>query len=54
MNNYKSLAEHWHRKLMKTPVSYQALITYRFEKWQYYKRLARQATMDHLRGESHE
>lgn len=46
--NYEEQAEHWHTKLMKTPVSSQALLTYRFEKWQYYKRKARE---EKLRGE---
>ena len=54
MSNYKSQAEHWHRKLMKTEVSSQALLTYRFEKWQHYKRLARESALKHLRGENHE
>ncbi|MGQ0478068.1 hypothetical protein [Lactiplantibacillus plantarum] len=53
MNNYKTQAKHWYRKLMKTPVGYVCLATYRFKQWQLYKHLARQSAMDHLRGEDH-
>ncbi|MFK5686498.1 hypothetical protein JH395_12835 [Lactiplantibacillus plantarum] len=53
MNNYKSQAKHWYRKLMKTPAGYVCLATYRFKQWQLYKHLARQSAMDHLRGEDH-
>ncbi|WP_436670362.1 hypothetical protein [Lactiplantibacillus argentoratensis] len=53
MNNYKSQAEHWYRKLMKTPAGYVCLATYRFKQWQHYKSLARQTALDHLRGEDH-
>ncbi|WP_259905101.1 hypothetical protein [Lactiplantibacillus plantarum] len=41
MNNYKSQAKHWYRKLMKTPAGYVCLATYRFKQWQHYKSLAR-------------
>ncbi|WP_260204168.1 hypothetical protein [Lactiplantibacillus plantarum] len=50
MNNYKSQAKHWYRKLMKTPVGYVCLATYRFKQWQHYRNLARQAAMEHLQG----
>ncbi|WP_178139059.1 hypothetical protein [Lactiplantibacillus plantarum] len=53
MNNYKSQAKHWYRKLMKTPAGYVCLATYRFKQWQHCKNLARQTAMDHLRGEDH-
>lgn len=53
MNNYKLKAKHWYRKLMKTPVGYVCLATYRFKQWQHYKRLVRQKAWDHLRGEDH-
>ncbi|MCG0912365.1 hypothetical protein IMAU10235_02932 [Lactiplantibacillus plantarum] len=53
MNNYKSQAKHWYRKLMKTPAGYVCLATYRFKQWQHYKHLARQKALDHLRGEDH-
>lgn len=49
MNNYKSKADHWYRKLMKTPAGYVSLATYRFKQWQYYRNLARQVAMEHLR-----
>nr|DAU56482.1 MAG TPA: hypothetical protein [Caudoviricetes sp.] len=53
MNNYKTQAKHWYRKLMNTPVGYVCLATYRFKQWQLYKHLARQSAMDHFRGEDH-
>jgi len=50
MHNYKTKAEHWKRKLMKTPAGYISLATYRFKKWKEYETLARQDAMNHLRG----
>ncbi|QHM64147.1 hypothetical protein C7M47_03112 [Lactiplantibacillus plantarum] len=39
MNNYKTQAKHWYRKLMKTPVGYVCLATYRFKQWQHTQEL---------------
>ncbi|BAN07804.1 hypothetical protein LVISKB_2169 [Levilactobacillus brevis KB290] len=36
----KELAAHWHEKLMRTPASYQALATYRFQQWEHFEALA--------------
>ncbi|VDG18278.1 hypothetical protein [Lactobacillus plantarum JDM1] [Lactiplantibacillus mudanjiangensis] len=54
MHNYKSKAEHWHRKLLRTKASWVGLCTYRFNQWQKYEELARKEAMDHLRGAEHE
>ncbi len=44
----KEQADYWHAKLMRTPVSYQALATYRFEQWQHFLELARTEEMREL------
>ncbi|WP_282803969.1 hypothetical protein [Secundilactobacillus kimchicus] len=36
----KEQTTYWHKKLMRTPVSYQALAAYRFEQWQHFMELA--------------
>ncbi|WP_338231020.1 hypothetical protein [Lactiplantibacillus paraxiangfangensis] len=54
MNNYKTKAKYWKSKLMRTPAGYVSLATYRFKKWQEYRKLARQDAMNHLRGADHE
>lgn len=43
----KELAAHWHAKLMRTPASYQALATYRFQQWEKFANLAHEEEKHH-------
>lgn len=52
MTENQTQADKWYKKLMKTEVSQQSLLTYRFEKWQYYKRLVREEKMKRMWGEN--
>ena len=44
----KELASYWHEKLMRTPASYQALVTYRFQQWEKFEMLARGEELENL------
>jgi len=42
----KELATYWNEKLMRTPASYQALATYRFQQWEKFEALAHDEAME--------